>query len=64
VLPEYRRLGLVLAYYDAHPDRECVAFAADNNPASIALHEKAGFSRWRRGARGWFFRRDIINGHR
>ena len=57
VLPVYRRRGLVLAYYAAHPERECVAFVADDNEASRALHERAGFVHWRRGNGGTFVRR-------
>lgn len=58
VLPEYRRRGLALRAYARFRDRTMVAFVADDNPASRALHERAGFVRWRRGNGGWFLRRE------
>jgi|GEM_PF-2367987 len=60
VLPEFRRRGLVLAYYAAHPERRCVAFVADDNLASRAMHERAGFVNWRRGNGGWFMLREPL----
>lgn len=61
VLPAYRRRGLVLAYYASHPERRCVAFVADDNQASRALHTRAGFTNWRRGNGGWFMVREAIS---
>lgn len=58
VAPGYRKRGLVRAYYDAHPERVCVAFIADGNRSSRAAHVAAGFVDWRRGPRGWFMRRE------
>lgn len=60
VLPAYRRRGLVLAYYAAHAERRCVAFVADLNTASRAMHSRAGFVHWRRGNGGAFVRREAI----
>jgi GNAT superfamily N-acetyltransferase len=58
VLPEYRRRGLVLAAYAARRHLPMVAFVADDNPPSRALHLRAGFANWRRGNHGWFMRRE------
>lgn len=60
VLPEFRRRGLVLAYYAEHPERTCVAFVADDNTPSRALHDRSGFRTWRRGNAGWFMRREAL----
>ena len=60
VLPEFRRRGLVIAYYAAHPERACVAFVADTNSASRALHDRAGFVPWRRAQFGTYMRRGSI----
>lgn len=57
VLPEYRRRGLVRAAYEARRHLLLVAFVADDNPGSRALHEGVGFVRWKRGPGGWFYRR-------
>lgn len=62
VLPGYRGRGLVDAYYAAHPERACVAFIPDANRSSRRMHEKAGFQNWRRGAGGWFMRREAAAG--
>lgn len=58
VLPEYRRRGLALAAYEARRHLTMVAFVADTNAASATLHERAGFTRWKRGNGGWFLRRE------
>lgn len=58
VLPAYRRRGLALAAYEARRHLSMVAFVADGNVASMALHERAGFARWRRGNGGWHMRRE------
>lgn len=58
VLPGYRSRGLVRAYYDAHPDRVCVAFVADDNLSSRRMHVAAGFVDWRRAKDGSFMRRE------
>jgi GNAT superfamily N-acetyltransferase len=55
--PEYRGRGLVEAYYAAHPERECVAFIRDDNPASLSMHTSAGFGLWKRAKDGAFYRR-------
>ena len=57
VLPGYRGKGLVKAYYDAHPERACVAFIPDGNVASRRVHLAAGFADWKRGPGGTFMRR-------
>lgn len=58
VLPGHRSLGLVRAYYDAHPERVCIAFVADENESSRRMHVAAGFVEWRRGKGGTFLRRE------
>ncbi len=55
--PEYRGRGLVEAYYAAHPERACVAFIRDDNPASLKTHLAAGFELWKRAKDGAFYRR-------
>lgn len=57
VLPAYRGRGLVVAYYAAHPERTCVAFVPDGNDASRKMHERAGFTAWKRGPKGTYYRR-------
>lgn len=56
VMPAFRRRGLALKAY-ASVRGPLVACVRDDNPASIALHERAGFRRWRRYAAGWWWRR-------
>ena len=56
VLPEFRGRGLALAVY-ARLRGPLVACIRDDNPASIRLHEKAGFVRWHRYAAGWWWKR-------
>jgi len=58
VLPAYRRRGLVVAAYEARRHLAMVAFVADTNKASAALHARVGFQRWKRGNGGWFMRRE------
>lgn len=57
VLPEYRRRGLVRAYYDARPGRDCLAFIAWGNEASFAMHVASGFVEAWRTNHGRFMRR-------
>lgn len=57
VMPEFRRRGLVLLAYEERRGLTMVAFVADDNEASTALHARAGFTRWRRGNGGFFVRR-------
>lgn len=57
VLPKFRGLGLVEAYYAAHPERDCVAFVASDNTASRTAHERAGFTHWRKAKNGCYMRR-------
>lgn len=57
VAPEYRGRGLVEAYYAAHPERDCVAFVREDNPASLAMHTSAGFVLWKRAKDGAFYKR-------
>lgn len=56
VLPEYRGRGFAMRVY-AKVRGPLVACVRDDNQASIRLHEKAGFVRWRRYAAGWWWRR-------
>ena len=60
VLPEYRKRGLVQAYYAAHPERLCVAFVANSNKESRRMHELAGFVHWMGGNGGVYMRREPI----
>jgi L-amino acid N-acyltransferase YncA len=60
--PEYRGRGLVEAYYAAHPERDCVAFVRDDNPASLSMHTSAGFELWKRAKDGAFYRRPAAKG--
>lgn len=62
VLPGYRGKGLVKSYYDAHPERDCVAFVPDGNVASRRMHLAAGFTDWKRGPGGLFMRRPARGG--
>lgn len=64
VLPGHRKRGLVHAYYDAHPERTCVAFVADGNAESRRMHVAAGFTDWRRAKSGTFMRREARKGAR
>lgn len=57
VTPAYRRRGLALAVYTSRRDITMWAFAAGWNHASSGMLEKAGFTRWRKGNKGWFYRR-------
>lgn len=57
VSPPYRRMGLALAAYEARRDVTMWDFAADWNNASSGMLTKAGFLQWRRGTKGWFYRR-------
>ena len=57
VTPAYRRRGLALAAYTSRRDVTMWAFAADWNHSSSKMLVKAGFVRWRRGTKGWFYRR-------
>ncbi len=57
ITPAYRRRGLALAAYTSRRDVTMWAFAADWNHASGAMLRKAGFEKWRRGNKGWFYRR-------
>jgi GNAT superfamily N-acetyltransferase len=56
VHPDYRRRGHALAAYAAI-DGTLVACVRDDNVASIHLHERALFARWRRYQWGWWWRR-------
>lgn len=58
IAPEHRRKGLARLAWDGYRDRVCVAFVADSNGASAALHRSCGFAPWRRGPSGWYWRRD------
>jgi len=56
VAREFRGRGLAARVY-AGIAGPLVACVRDDNPASVRLHEKAGFVRWRRYAAGWWWRR-------
>lgn len=56
VRPEYRGRGLVTDVYReiVGPMMACIE---DGNTSSERLHTAAGFTRWRRYAHGWYWRR-------
>jgi RimJ/RimL family protein N-acetyltransferase len=56
--PAFRKRGLARLAWVGYTDRVCVAFVADGNVASEALHRACGFTQWRRGPKGWFWRRE------
>ena len=56
IRPEYRGRGLALAVY-ASISGPMLACIEDSNEASIRLHERAGFVRWKRYSHGWYWRR-------
>lgn len=56
IAPEYRGRGLLTAVYRAI-EGPMMAAVLDTNEDSVRLHERAGFVRWRRFARGWYWRR-------
>jgi GNAT superfamily N-acetyltransferase len=56
VLPEHRGQGLAAKVY-ASIEGQLVACVRDDNPASVALHERSGFVRWKRYQAGWYWRR-------
>lgn len=58
ILPQFRRRGLVLEAYRARQHLTMLAFVADDNGPSAALHRRAGFTTWRRGNGGVFVRRE------
>lgn len=56
VSPEYRGRGLVTAIYRSI-EGPMMAVVLDIHTESMRMHERAGFERWHRFARGWFLRR-------
>lgn len=56
VSPDYRGRGLVRAIYRAM-DGPMMAAILDTDVDSARLHERAGFVKWKRFARGWYWRR-------
>lgn len=57
VTPAHRGKGLVAAVYRSITV-PMMASILDWNESSRVLHERVGFERWRRFARGWYYRRD------
>lgn len=57
VLPAYRGMGVLSAYYASHPERVIHAFVRDDNQASRRAHERAKFVNHRRHAHRWMMRR-------
>ena len=57
VLPEYRGRGLVTSVYRSieGPMMACILTIHED---SQRMHERAGFVKWKRFARGWYWRRD------
>lgn len=60
VVPQHRGHGHVVAFYNAHRDREWIAFIPDTAPASLAMHKRAGFEPWKAAKRGLWMRREAI----
>lgn len=58
VAPGHRGHGHVEAFYAQHPDRTWVAFVADGNRSSLAMHKRAGFTPWKRANGGQWLRRE------
>lgn len=56
ILPEFRRKGLALTLFNSFAG-PLVACVRDDNQPSIELVTKAGFTKWRRYAAGWWWRR-------
>ena len=56
VRPAWRGRGLVTGIYASIPG-PMLACIEEDNAASVRLHERAGFCRWRRYAHGWYWRR-------
>jgi hypothetical protein len=58
VMPTHRKHGLALAVYNSI-DGQLYARIDEENVASVRLHERAMFTRWkRRGRRAWYWKRD------
>jgi len=57
VTPEYRGRGLVSAVYRSISE-PMMASIVDIHESSRVLHERVGFRRVRRFARGWYYYRD------
>lgn len=55
--PTYRGRRIAELAWRGYVDRVCVAFISNANEASRSLHERIGFVKWRRGCKGWFYRR-------
>jgi len=58
VLPEFRGRGLVEAFYAARADRTWVAFIPSEKKASLAMHTRAGFVKWKSSHHGLWMRKD------
>jgi GNAT superfamily N-acetyltransferase len=58
VAPAYRGLGLLRDAWEPYRDRVCVAFISDVNTASAAAYRRAGFAPWRRGPKGYYWKRE------
>jgi|WetSurMetagenome_2_1015567.scaffolds.fasta_scaffold99818_3 hypothetical protein len=58
VVPGHRGHKHVEDFYAQHPDRTWVAFIADENKASGAMHKRAGFVPWRKAKGGQWLRRE------
>lgn len=56
VMPAFRGRGLVEAFYAANRDRTWVAFVADQNASSLAMHQRAGFRDWKKARGGRWMR--------
>ncbi len=54
--PEHRGRGLVTALYRTL-EGPMLAAILDTDVESARAHEQAGFTRWRRFAKGWYWRR-------
>ena len=56
----HRKRGLVVKWYNEHPDDTFVAFVPVSNYASLVMHRKAGFKRWKKSKHGDWMKREPL----
>lgn len=56
----HRKRGLVVRWYNEHPDDTFVAFVPVGNHSSERVHRKAGFVPWKNARDGEWFRREPL----
>lgn len=60
VAPGHRKRGLVLRWYNEHPDETFIAFIPVGNYSSLRLHQRAGFRHWKNARNGEWLRREPL----